>query len=71
MQWKKSTDARTWKQVAVVLGSGTSDLVNKYAYTDKNNTEAVVYYRIRQVDMNGSALYSAIRASYVTMQSAR
>lgn len=58
---EKSTDARTWKQVAVVMGAGTSSLVNKYAYSDKNNTDAVVYYRIRQVDMNGAAFYSAIR----------
>jgi hypothetical protein len=58
---EKSTDARTWKQVAIVMGAGTSALVNKYAYSDKNNTEAVVYYRIRQVDMNGGAFYSAVR----------
>lgn len=58
---EKSTDARNWKQVTVVMGAGTSALVNKYAYSDKNITDAVVYYRIRQVDMNGGAFYSAIR----------
>jgi hypothetical protein len=59
---EKSTDARSWKQVAVVIGAGTSSLVNNYAYTDKNNTDAIVYYRIRQVDRNGSAFYSAVRS---------
>jgi hypothetical protein len=59
---EKSTDARTWKQVAVVIGTGNAALVNKYGYTDKNITEAVVYYRIRQVDRSGSAFYSAIRS---------
>ena len=58
---EKSTDARSWKQVAIIMGAGTSELVNKYGYTDKNNTDAVVYYRIRQVDMNGGAFYSAVR----------
>ena len=58
---EKSTDGRTWKQVAVVIGAGTSALVNKYAYSDKNITDAIVYYRIRQVDMNGGAFYSAVR----------
>jgi hypothetical protein len=58
---EKSTDARSWKQVAIVMGAGTSALVNKYAYSDKNITDAVVYYRIRQVDMNGGAFYSAVR----------
>jgi len=58
---EKSSDGRSWKQVAMVMGAGTSTLVNKYGYTDKNINDAVVYYRIRQVDMNGSAFYSAIR----------
>jgi hypothetical protein len=58
---EKSNDARNWKQIAMVTGAGTSSLVNKYGYTDKNSNEAVVYYRIRQVDMNGSTYYSAIR----------
>ncbi|WP_207512251.1 T9SS type A sorting domain-containing protein [Longitalea luteola] len=59
---EKSADARSWKQVAVVAGAGTSNLVNKYGYTDKNITDAVVYYRIRQVDISGAVFYSAIRS---------
>ncbi|HEY8897968.1 MAG TPA: T9SS type A sorting domain-containing protein [Niastella sp.] len=58
---ERSNDGRSWKQVAVVMGAGTSSLVSKYGYTDKNINDAVVYYRIRQVDMNGSAFFSAIR----------
>lgn len=58
---ERSADARNWKQVAIVAGAGTSNLVNQYSYTDKNITDAVVYYRIRQVDVNGTAFYSAIR----------
>jgi hypothetical protein len=59
---EKSTDSRTWKQIAQVTGTGTSDLVNKYGYTDKNSSDAVVYYRIREVSTNGANFYSAIRA---------
>lgn len=58
---EKSNDARNWKQIAIVTGAGTSSLINKYGYTDKNSNEAVVYYRLRQVDRNGSTYYSAIR----------
>lgn len=58
---EKSTDARTWKQIATIKGAGTANLVNKYSYTDKNSNDAVAYYRIRQVDMNGSATYSSVR----------
>lgn len=59
---ERSTDAHSWKQVAIEKGAGTSTLINKYDYTDKNISEAVVYYRIRQVDLNGTAFYSAIRS---------
>lgn len=59
---EKSTDARTWKQITVVTGAGTADVVNNYGYTDKNSTNADVYYRIREVGTNGINFYSAIRA---------
>jgi hypothetical protein len=59
---EKSTDSRNWKQIATVAGAGTSSFINKYGYSDKSNNDAVVYYRIRQVDMNGTAIYSAIRS---------
>jgi hypothetical protein len=58
---ERSTDARSWKQMAIVMGAGTTTLVTRYSYTDKNVTNAVVYYRIRQTDMNGKVHYSAIR----------
>jgi hypothetical protein len=58
---ERSIDGRSWKQVAVVMGAGTSALVNKYSYTDKNISDAVVYYRIRQVDMSGVTFYSVTR----------
>lgn len=58
---ERSTDARSWKEIAIVLGAGTTDLVSRYSYTDKNVTDDVVYYRIKQTDMNGNVHYSAIR----------
>jgi hypothetical protein len=58
---ERSTNGSNWKQIAVVLGAGTTEAVSRYSYTDKNISDAVVYYRIRQVDINGSAHYSAVR----------
>ena len=58
---EKSTNTHSWSQLATIQGAGSSASVNSYAYTDKNITDAVVYYRIRQTDMSGSAYYSAIR----------
>jgi hypothetical protein len=59
---EKSTDSRTWKQIAQVTGGGTADVVNNYGYTDKSTTNADVYYRIRETGTNGANFYSAIRA---------
>jgi hypothetical protein len=58
---EKSTNAHTWSQLVSIQGAGSSTSLNAYGYTDKYVTDAVVYYRIHQVDMNGNAYYSAIR----------
>jgi hypothetical protein len=58
---EKSTDSRTWNQIAQVTGAGTADVVNNYGYTDKSGAAADVYYRIREIGTNGANFYSAIR----------
>ena len=58
---EKSTDSRNWKSIAVVFGNGTTSATSNYSYTDKNENAVVVYYRIRQVDLNGVAAYSAVK----------
>jgi cytochrome c oxidase assembly protein Cox11 len=58
---ERSTDGRNYKTIAVVMGAVNSNVINKYNYTDKSITNTAVYYRIRQVDINGQAHYSAIR----------
>lgn len=58
---EKSTDGRNWNMIAMVMGYGTTNTVSNYQYTDKKNSNAVVYYRIRQVDLNGKAYYTDVR----------
>lgn len=58
---EKSTDGRNWNTIAMVMGNGTTNTTSNYQYTDKKNTAAVVYYRIRQVDLNGKAYYTDVR----------
>lgn len=67
---ERSTDGRNYKTIAVVMGAVNSNVINRYNYTDKNITNAVVYYRIRQVDINGEAHYSAIRSVKNTEEAA-
>lgn len=58
---EKSTDGRNWNMIAMVMGNGNTNTVSNYQYTDKKNNSAVVYYRIRQVDLNGKAWFTDVR----------
>lgn len=63
---ERSADNKTFVKIGFVNGQGNSDVVNHYSYTDQVaalfNTTPVVYYRLRQVDMNGKASYSSVVA---------
>lgn len=58
---ERSYDGRQWNKIAIVFGAGNSNVVNKYSYTDKDIKKSLVYYRIRQVDLDGRSQYSAVR----------
>jgi hypothetical protein len=58
---QRSFDGSTWSTIAVIMGAGTTNLTQMYSFTDKNMTNAVAYYRIRQVDADGTSNYSAIK----------
>lgn len=52
-----------WKDIAFVFSraeAGNSDKVLSYAYNDLNNNQAVTYYRLLQVDLDGKGKYSEI-----------
>ena len=57
---ERSTDGYTWKQIAVALGIDAAKTDIGFAYIDKNISNAVVYYRIRQVDANKIEHYSSV-----------
>lgn len=41
--------------------NGTSPGINNYSYTDLNNSSSVSYYRIKQVNRDGTSKYTEIR----------
>ncbi|NCS89464.1 MAG: hypothetical protein AUK34_01995 [Ignavibacteria bacterium CG2_30_36_16] len=49
---------KTWQTVGTVNASGTSTKTRKYSFVDDNVNAAIVYYRLKQVDMDGSYSYS-------------
>jgi hypothetical protein len=57
---EKSTDGMHWRTIAVVMETKTG-AVKKYSFADEDNEEAIIYYRIRQVDIKGQSYYSSVR----------
>ena len=58
---ERSLDARSWSAVASLPAKGNSSGVVHYSFTDKLNTSSVIYYRIRQVDMDGKFVYTPVK----------
>jgi hypothetical protein len=51
---ERSSTSEYWNEIARMKGSGTSNLRNTYFYTDNNIVASVVYYRLSQVDFDGT-----------------
>jgi hypothetical protein len=57
---ERSLDKSTWTQVAFIEGSGTTTNVREYSYSDYFENYSTLYYRFKQVDLDGSFTYSAV-----------
>lgn len=57
----RSEDGSNWKAIGRVSATGTSNNTSNYSYTDKNASSKTVYYRIKQVDLNGRFEYTTVR----------
>lgn len=57
---EKSTNGTDFKVIANITGAGNSNTVKSYSYIDKNITQKINYYRLKQTDFDGSFEYSDI-----------
>ncbi|WP_242928513.1 T9SS type A sorting domain-containing protein [Pontibacter vulgaris] len=57
---ERSPDGAVFEQVAKVKGNGTKHNSTVYTYTDHTPITGTSYYRLKQVDEDGSYTYSAI-----------
>lgn len=55
---ERSTDGTNYIEVGQTAAAGTSNLPLGYQWLDKQPLESLTYYRLRQVDQNGTAHYS-------------
>jgi hypothetical protein len=56
---QKSSDAVNWHQLDSVAAQGYSDVKHSYSIAD-DKTADVIYYRIKQVDINGRFTFSNV-----------
>lgn len=61
-QVERSEDGQKWKSIGKVKAAGTTNYTTNYSYTDQNVAQNTVYYRIKQVDVDGRFEYTAIKS---------
>jgi hypothetical protein len=59
---ERSEDGSSWSTIAYISAMGNSSALNNYSYTDKNISSKVVYYRIKEVDIDGKASFTVIKS---------
>jgi hypothetical protein len=57
---ERSSNAQNFAKVATVAGAGNSNMLLSYSATDAQPLNGVSYYRLKQIDYNGSYAYSDI-----------
>lgn len=58
---QRSTDGKTWENIAFVSGNGDTHSVRRYEHLDSKPLAGKNYYRLQQVDIDGRFQYSAIK----------
>lgn len=60
MAIERSKNGKDFTEIGYVLGAGTTAEKQQYYFTDDNPLEGIIYYRLRQVDFDGTVAYSDI-----------
>lgn len=58
---EKSIDGVNWNEITKISGAGNSNDIKNYFYTDKLQTIGNIYYKLKQVDYDGTSSYSDIK----------
>ncbi len=55
---ERSSDRREWKEIGFKGGYGTVTTPHSYSFTDSSHQSGTAYYRLKQIDLDGSSTYS-------------
>jgi hypothetical protein len=61
---ERSTDGLRFQPVGRVEAAGTADYAQSYRFVDEEPAAGVNYYRLQQVDFDGTATYSEVRSAF-------
>lgn len=64
---QRSADGFKFSTIGFVDGNGTTNLLNHYTYIDASPIRGVNYYRLKQVDFNGTFEYTSVVAEQFTL----
>jgi Zn-dependent metalloprotease len=59
---ERASDAKQFAEIGRVSGNGNSMITNRYNFTDTRFSKGLNYYRLKQVDHDGSRAYSKVVA---------
>lgn len=59
---ERSADRSHWETISTVKGNGTSSAMHQYSHTDLQPHTGVSFYRLKQVDIDGTPTWSVIRS---------
>lgn len=66
---QRSEDGKTFKTIAFQVGKGTSQSPQDYTFIDENvQAQTTYYYRLKQIDFDGTHAYSAIKTAFLKQQ---
>jgi hypothetical protein len=60
---ESSRDGATWRDIGMVMATGDDNTT--YTYTDPNTITGNNFYRIKEVDAAGNAVYSPVKTVYI------
>ncbi len=67
---EKSQDGHSWKNIGFITGAGTTSEIQNYNYIDNNPSNGINYYRLTQVDYDGSkTIIAPIQVNYTGIAS--
>jgi hypothetical protein len=59
---QQSTNGLNFKTIGEIAGALTKETISNYTFEDRNPSSGTSYYRLKQVDINGNATFSDIKA---------